>query len=85
VCICSGLNQVLEVISAQASEAIQWQHANPVRDPTQNVFFLTCTEGELYKTLLEASKEAEGAEKEKLLTSNWTGNPPWCVDCTVVQ
>jgi hypothetical protein len=58
-------------------EALHWLRSNPVSNQ-QDVQFLTRTEDELYKTMLEAKKEIEEADREKLATSNWTGNAPWC-------
>jgi hypothetical protein len=57
-------------------EAMQWLKMNPVNDP-RDIEWLMKTEKELYKTLLEAVKESQAAEKEKLINSNWTGNLPW--------
>jgi hypothetical protein len=56
-------------------EAMQWLKENPVRDPV-DVLWLQRTEEELYKTLADAAKELEDADKEKLANANWTGNLP---------
>ena len=80
----AGLNmKKFKKDSLSRKQALEWLLNNPIRDPV-DVSFVRREEGVLYKTVIDAAKEAEENKKEKLLTGNWTGPSPWLRLCAAM-
>jgi hypothetical protein len=81
----SGLTKFRKNSVLKPEAIMQWLKENPVKNPA-DVTFLIRTEDELYKTLTAAAAEAEEANREKLVNSNWVGNLPWLrLYCSMVH